>query len=81
KKNHELYQVWLQMRGRCCLQTHRLYGRYGGRGITLCPEWQDFWRFTRDVGQRPKGGILKRRDLNSGYSPENCHWGRRNERF
>ncbi|EBO9898500.1 AlpA family phage regulatory protein [Salmonella enterica] len=81
KKRHELYQMWLQMRGRCCIETHRLYSRYGGRGITLCGQWQDFWHFTRDVGQRPAGSILKRRDLNRGYSPENCFWKRRNERI
>lgn len=39
-------------------------------------EWNDFWVFARDVGDKPaENSILRRRDTSQPASPGNCYWG------
>lgn len=39
------------------------------------PEWDDFWQFVADVGERPTDNhILRRRDLFKPSGPHNCYW-------
>lgn len=64
----------------CTDPTQRNWLWYGGRGITVCPEWQSsFETFLRDVGPKPKSGKsrsiwLGRLDVNGNYEPGNCAW-------
>jgi len=37
------YIVWYNMIGRCKYKTHKSYHNYGGRGISVCEEWKDFF--------------------------------------
>jgi hypothetical protein len=63
------------MLGRCRNPNHASYANYGGRGITVCPEWYDFARFFADVGPRPPGQYsLERLDNSLGYVPANVTW-------
>lgn len=73
---HSAYQVWNCMRQRCTLPNHRAWKNYGGRGITVCDAWmRSFDAFWADMGPTWAPGLeLDRRNNNSGYSPENCHW-------
>lgn len=40
--NHPLYNRWLSMRDRCNNPNNERYLRYGARGITYAPEFNDF---------------------------------------
>ncbi len=68
------YQTWQNMIQRCNNPNSPNYKNYGGRGITVCSEWTDFTRFLRDMGEKPSGYSIERKNNNVGYCPENCIW-------
>lgn len=68
------YNAWNSMLRRCQNPRHKNFNRYGGRGITVCERWRDFANFLADMGPRPPGLTLERKDNSSGYSPDNCKW-------
>lgn len=82
-KKHYLHSTWSNMRTRCNNKNHHAYHRYGGRGISVCAEWDSFWRFVDDMesrcGVKPDGMTLDRIDGDLGYYPENCKWATRKE--
>lgn len=70
------YGIWCSMIRRCENKNDDAYPRYGGRGITVHPEWRaDFAAFLRDVGRRPSPDLsLDRIDNDRGYEPGNIRW-------
>jgi len=69
------YRIWTGMRQRCKDPNSKSYDFYGGKGISVCPRWDDFSNFIEDMGRRPSDDYtLDRRDVFEGYSPENCRW-------
>lgn len=71
-----LYAIWRTMRARCLTPTCREYPQYGGRGITICAEWEEVTAFSTWAtmhGYRP-GLLLDRVDNDGPYAPDNCRW-------
>lgn len=68
------YVSWAQMIQRCNNPNLPHYDRYGGRGVQVCERWLSFDAFFEDMGQRPDGTSLYRKDVNGNYEPGNCLW-------
>src|SRR5208282_162125 len=74
------YFVWLGMKSRCTNPNHDSYPYYGGRGISISPEWENFEVFLSDVGLRPSPlYTLARKKVNGDYEPGNVTWATKKE--
>lgn len=72
----DLAQRHSAMMARCYNANHDCYENYGGRGISVCDEWQNretFVRWSLDHGYA-KELTLDRSDSNGDYCPGNCRW-------
>ena len=73
-KRSVTYNSWRAMRGRCDDPSNERYCDYGGRGIVYCDRWKSFENFLLDMGERPKGTTLDRKETSKNYDKENCQW-------
>ena len=71
---------WQQMRNRCNSPKNSRYEYYGGIGVDISADWENFENFYADMGPRPIDHDLKRRDPSLGYSKENCFWAKPGDR-
>ena len=72
---HPLYPVWANIKQRCTNPKSQGFKLYGGRGITMQPEWAaSFTEFLKDVGECPSGCSLDRIDNTKGYERGNVRW-------
>lgn len=69
------YESWCCMIARCTNKNRNDYSRYGGAGIKVCGRWlNSFENFLADMGDRPDGMTIDRKDNSKGYFPGNCRW-------
>jgi len=75
--NTLLYKVWQMMKDRCNNPKAQSYKYYGGRGITVCPEWErssaTFLKWAISHGYK-QGLSIDRKDNNGDYEPSNCRF-------
>lgn len=72
--NTPTYVSWNMMVRRCSVPSASDYPDYGGRGISVCERWKDFKSFLEDMGERPEGQTIERKDVDGDYEPGNCRW-------
>lgn len=75
------YRAWQQMRDRCRNPNPHAYADYGGRGIRVCQQWDDFSAFLRDLGRAPspQHSLDRYPDPNGNYEPGNVRWASQQE--
>jgi hypothetical protein len=69
-----LYWIWHDMKRRCTNPNRNNYPAYGGRGITVCEEWQSSTQFCEWAVANGYNDTLtiERVDVNGHYCPANC---------
>jgi hypothetical protein len=66
--------AWENMIARCYKKSAVNCKWYGGRGVTVCDRWRKFENFLADMGEKPEGMTLDRKDSAGNYEPGNCRW-------
>lgn len=84
-----IYHIWVGIKQRCTNPKNINYSHYGGRGITLCPEWQTFEGFYAANGESYNKHVAefgeknttadRYPDVNGNYEPNNFRWATRIE--
>lgn len=60
-------------------EKHPLYKQWSGLNrhhkLNMCPEWEDFWVFVKDVREKPEGDYwFCAIDNKKPYGPDNFYW-------
>lgn len=71
-----LYRTWSNMKTRCNNSNYEMYKSYGGKGIKVCEEWNEFivfkdWALNNGYKENL---TLDRINNDKSYCPENCRW-------
>ena len=78
--NTNLYSIWGTMKDRCLNPNNKRYNDWGGRGISICPEWTDKengyinfrdWALNNGYAE---GLQINRINNDDNYEPNNCNW-------
>ena len=81
--NERLYGIWNGMKDRCNNSNNPNYHNYGGRGISICRDWENDYRvfrkwayengWTEDMPEDHNDSLsIERINVNGNYEPSNC---------
>lgn len=76
KHRARLYRIWSGMKTRCGNPRAKNYQYYGGDGVRVCDQWQQYQGF-RDWAVSAgyeETLTLDRIDPSGHYAPDNCRW-------
>lgn len=81
RKKWPEYGSYQQMINRCENPNLVSFKYYGARGIKVCERWRygsglksGFECFLEDMGRRPDGMTIERKEVQGNYEPGNCKW-------
>lgn len=76
-----VYKRWQAMKTRCTNPNTKDWHLYGGRGVTVAPEWMnDFMAFYAHIGDPPTPKhTVDRKDPWGNYEPGNVKWATQTE--
>jgi hypothetical protein len=66
------YTTYHSAKDRCNNKKNPRWSDYGGRGIRFL--FSDFWQFFVELGKRPAGTSIDRKDVNGNYEIGNVRW-------
>jgi DNA-binding CsgD family transcriptional regulator len=75
----ETYAIWRGMLRRCYSPLCKEWQFYGGKGIAVCTRWLEFANFLEDMGLRPEGHTIDRKNPKGNYELSNCRWATRHQ--
>lgn len=75
KTYYRTYKAYMKMIERCEDPNSESFKWYGAEGVKVHPKFRhDFEAFVAEVGIRPDGYTLDRKDCSKGYEPGNIAW-------
>ena len=74
--NNRIYKIWADMKNRCTNINNQSYSDYGGRGISICKEWNKFENFYEwsKISGYSDNLTIDRINVDGNYEPNNCRW-------
>jgi len=77
-KRTKLYRKWTSIRERCLCKSCKDYPNFGGKGIRISKEFENYsdfkeWAFNNGYRDDIKCTLV-RKNINKDYTPTNCYW-------